>query len=43
MKADYTIMPLEGDRAVICTDGVHGVPIGFADSRPGCRGAAGRR
>lgn len=26
VKADYTIMPLEdGDRAVICTDGVHGV------------------
>ena len=26
VKADYTIMPMEeGDRAVICTDGVHGV------------------
>ena len=26
VKADYTVMPLEeGDRAVICTDGVHGV------------------
>ena len=31
VKADYTIMPLEdGDRAVICTDGVHGV---LSDSR----------